>query len=68
MLAYLRSLRFLREIIDFVENDERFELHVGGFGIMEDEIASAARSVIELFFMENCLIIRLYRWKIHVIL
>lgn len=40
----------MREIIDFVENDERFELHVGGFGIMEDEIASAAQKCNRIIF------------------
>lgn len=49
-VGILAESRFLREIIDFVENDERFELHVGGFGIMEDEIASAAQKCNRIIF------------------
>ncbi len=42
-VGILAGSRFLREIIKFVENDERFEFHIGGFGIMEAEIAAAEK-------------------------
>lgn len=41
-VGILQETRFLREIIRFTENDDRFELHIGGFGIMEKEVAEVA--------------------------
>ena len=41
-VGILQEARFLREIIRFTEKDDRFELHIGGFGVMEKEIAEAA--------------------------
>ena len=41
-VGILAGSRLLREIIKFVEQDSRFELHIGGFGTMENEIAELA--------------------------
>ena len=49
-VGILAGSRFLREIIRFVEHDERFEFHIGGFGVMEDEIADAANKCERIFF------------------
>lgn len=42
-VGILAGSRFLREIMEFVEKDERFEFHIGGFGTMEAEIEQAAK-------------------------
>ena len=34
-VGILAGSRFLREIIDFVQRDERFEFHIGGFGSID---------------------------------
>lgn len=49
-VGILASSRFLREIIKFVEQDNRFEFHIGGFGIMEDEIVDAAKKCERIFY------------------
>lgn len=49
-VGILADSRFLREIIKFVEQDDRFEFHIGGFGIMEDEIADAAKKCERIFY------------------
>jgi glycosyltransferase involved in cell wall biosynthesis len=42
-VGILAGSRFLREIIDFVKNDDRFEFHIGGFGTLADEIECASK-------------------------
>jgi len=49
-VGILANSRFLREIIKFVEQDNRFEFHIGGFGIMENEIAEAAKKCERIFY------------------
>lgn len=49
-VGILAGSRFLREIIKFVKQDNRFELHIGGFGIMENEIADAAERCERIFY------------------
>lgn len=49
-VGILANSRFLREIIKFVEKDERFEFHIGGFGIMEDEVAQAAEKCARIYY------------------
>lgn len=49
-VGILAGSRFLREIIKFVERDERFEFHIGGFGIMEKEVAEAAEKCERIFY------------------
>ena len=49
-VGILAGSRFLREIIKFVEQDERFEFHIGGFGIMEREVTEAAQKCERIFY------------------
>ena len=49
-VGILANTRFLREIIRFVKSDERFEFHIGGFGVMENEIAEAAEKCERIFY------------------
>lgn len=49
-VGILAGSRFLREIIKFVEQDSRFEFHIGGFGIMENEVAEAAERCERIFY------------------
>ena len=49
-VGILAGSRFLREIIKFVEQDERFEFHIGGFGIMENEVAEVAKKCERIFY------------------
>ena len=49
-VGILAGSRFLREIIKFVEKDDRFEFHIGGFGIMENEVAEAAEKCERIFY------------------
>lgn len=49
-VGILAGSRFLREIIKFVEQDNRFEFHIGGFGIMENEVAEAAKRCERVFY------------------
>ncbi len=49
-VGILAGSRFLREIIKFVEDDDRFEFHIGGFGTMESEISDAARKSDRILF------------------
>lgn len=49
-VGILAGSRFLREIIRFVEQDNRFEFHIGGFGIMENEVAEAAKRCGRIFY------------------
>ena len=49
-VGILAGSRFLREIIRFVEQDDRFEFHIGGFGIMENEVAEAAKKCERIFY------------------
>lgn len=49
-VGILAGSRFLREIIRFVEQDNRFEFHIGGFGIIENEIAEAAKRCERIFY------------------
>ena len=49
-VGILARSRFLREIIKFVEQDGRFEFHIGGFGIMENEVAEAAEKCERIFY------------------
>lgn len=42
-VGILAGSRFLKQMISFVKKDERFELHIGGFGKMENEIVSASQ-------------------------
>lgn len=49
-VGILAGSRFLREIIRFVEQDDRFEFHIGGFGIMENEVAKAAQKCDRIFY------------------
>lgn len=49
-VGILAGSRFLREIIKIVEQDERFEFHIGGFGIMENEVAEAAKKCERIFY------------------
>lgn len=52
-IAYVGTLqksRFLSEIIRFIEKDDRFELHIGGFGMMENEVAGAAEKCSRIRF------------------
>ncbi len=49
-VGILAGSRFIREIIKFVELNEQFEFHIGGFGIMEKEIANAADRCDRIIF------------------
>ena len=49
-VGILAGGRFIREVVNFVKSDERFELHIGGFGNMEKEIAKAAEECDRIFF------------------
>lgn len=52
-IAFVGTLlhaRFLEEIMEFVANDERFELHIGGFGVLEETIISAAKHCSRIHF------------------
>lgn len=49
-VGILASSRFLSEVIKFVEQDDRFEFHIGGFGIMENEVARAAKRCERIFY------------------
>ncbi len=49
-VGILAGSRFLREIVKFVKEDDRFEFHVGGFGIMENEVAEAAQKCDRIFY------------------
>ena len=49
-VGILASSRFLSEVIKFVEHDDRFEFHIGGFGIMENEVARAAKRCERIFY------------------
>lgn len=49
-VGILAGSRFLREMIKFVENDDRFELHIGGFGIMENEIVEIAEKCSRIYY------------------
>lgn len=49
-VGILGSSRFLREIMRFVESDERFEFHIGGFGSMEPEIEEAAKKCSRIIY------------------
>lgn len=49
-VGILAESRFLREIIKFVEQDDRFEFHIGGFGIMENEVVEAAKKCERIFY------------------
>lgn len=49
-VGILAGSRFLREIIKFVEKDDRFEFHIGGFGIMENEILQAAEKCERILY------------------
>lgn len=49
-VGILADSRFIRELIQFVKNEERFELHIGGFGILEEEIAQVSRACERIVF------------------
>lgn len=49
-VGILSESRLLREIIKFVERDERFEFHIGGFGIMEKEVIESAEKCNRIFY------------------
>ena len=49
-VGILAGSRFIREIIKFVGQDDRFEFHIGGFGIMENEVAEAAEKCERIFY------------------
>lgn len=49
-VGILAGSRFLREIIDFVQRDERFEFHIGGFGSMESEVEEAAKNCSRIVY------------------
>lgn len=49
-VGILAESRFIREIIQFVKNEDRFELHIGGFGAMEGEIVSASQGCSRIVF------------------
>jgi len=49
-VGILAGSRFLKEIIRFVEQDDRFEFHVGGFGALEKEMEAAAQKCDRIFF------------------
>ena len=49
-VGILAGSRYLREIIRFVRQDERFEFHIGGFGIMDSEVAEVAKDCDRIFY------------------
>lgn len=49
-VGILAASRFLKEIIKFVEQDDRFEFHIGGFGAMENEIIAAAGRCERIYY------------------
>ena len=49
-VGILAGSRFIREIIEFVKSDGRFEFHIGGFGSMENEIVKAAQDCERIYF------------------
>ena len=49
-VGILAGSRFIRELIQFVKSDERFELHIGGFGLMEEEILRASQACERVVF------------------
>ena len=49
-VGILADSRFIRELIQFVKQDDRFELHIGGFGILEEEIEQASRECGRIAF------------------
>ena len=49
-VGILANSRFIREIADFVKQDQRFEFHIGGFGKMEDELMQYDEKFDNIFF------------------
>lgn len=49
-VGILAGSRFLKEIVRFVEQDNRFEFHVGGFGNMENEIIEASKKCERILY------------------
>ncbi len=52
-IAYVGILdegRFINELIEFVKNEERLELHIGGFGPHSSEIEQIAKTNSNIFY------------------
>ena len=44
------EVRLIRELIECVKEDERFELHIGGFGLIEDFVKKSAEECDRVVF------------------
>ncbi len=44
------EVRLIRELIECVKEDERFELHIGGFGLIEDFVKKSAEECKRIVF------------------
>ncbi len=49
-VGILAGSRFIKEMIEFVKDDERFEFHIGGFGNMEEYIFNQAKQCDRIKF------------------
>lgn len=49
-VGILAGGRFIQEVIDLVKNDDRLELHIGGFGLLEDDILQQAQQCSRIIF------------------
>lgn len=49
-VGILSEARLLREMMEAVQQDERLELHIGGFGVLENEIKEAANNCARIVF------------------
>lgn len=52
-IAYVgcfETIRYIKELIECVAEDERFELHIGGFGVLEDYVRKSAEACERIIF------------------
>lgn len=49
-VGILAGSRFIKEIAEFVSKDDRFELHIGGFGKMEERLSEYDKNFDNIFF------------------
>lgn len=49
-VGILAGSRFIKELMELVVADDRFEFHIGGFGKLEDRIVEAASKCDRIFF------------------
>ncbi|MDB8564133.1 glycosyltransferase family 4 protein [Turicibacter sanguinis] len=49
-VGILQEFRLLREVLEVISTNQQFELHIGGFGVLEDEIIEYARNHDNIFY------------------